>query len=427
MAALMVADWLHKMTSQHELRVVVVTPTGRDGPLICNLLSSKGIACVNLLTAEAARIDLNAAAGGALILAEEALEVSDIVRWTEQVAAQPSWSDFPIILLTVAGEVDNQSQRNMLVRQPLGNLVLLERPSRPETLVSTIQAALRSRRRQYEIRDYLAQRQLTEETLRKAEKLAVVGRLAASIAHEINNPLESVINLLYLIGTSATLQDSMAHARLAESELARVSEIVTQTLRFHRQLSQPSVVQVEDLVESVLVLFGGRLVSARIAIEREFRESQPIVAMAGELRQVVTNLVGNALDAMGGGGTLKIRVANATERRNGARPGIRLTISDTGSGIHPEIKKKLFEPFVSTKGNTGCGLGLWVSSGIVQKHGGSIQVRSNALSATGSVFSIFLPAQIHFADASHSTTPEQCDSPCPPTANPYSNHSLSYQ
>jgi signal transduction histidine kinase len=418
----MIADRLQKMTSQHELRVLVVTPTGRDGPLICTLLSSKGIVCVNFQTAEAARIDLSAAAGGALILAEEALGVSDIVRWTEQVADQPSWSDFPIILLTVAGEVDNQSQRNMLVRQPLGNLVLLERPSRPETLVSTIQAALRSRRRQYEIRDYLAQRQLTEEALRRSEKLAVAGRLAASIAHEINNPLQSATNLLYLIGTSTTLQDSNQHALVAATELARVSEIVTHTLRFHQQQSRPSLVQVGDLVESVLVLFGGRLVSSRIAIERDFRESQPIVAMAGELRQVVTNLVGNALDAMGGGGTLKIRVANTIERRNGARPGIRLTISDTGTGIHPEIKEKLFEPFVSTKGNTGCGLGLWVSSGIVHKHGGSIQVRSNALSATGSVFSIFLPAQPQFADASHSTIPERCDSPCPPTAVPYSDH-----
>jgi signal transduction histidine kinase len=228
----------------------------------------------------------------------------------------------------------------------------------------------------------------------------VAGRLAASIAHEINNPLESVTNLLYLIGTCSTIEESAAHARLATSELARVSEIVTQTLRFHRQQTKPSQVQVVEVVESVLVLYGGRLVSARILIERDFRPCRPVFAMAGELRQLVTNLVGNALDAMGGGGTLKIRVADTQERRNGARSGVRLTIADNGSGIHPEIKKKLFEPFVSTKGNTGCGLGLWVSSGIVQKHEGSINVRSNSMSSpTGSVFSVFLPSNPHLEHA----------------------------
>ena len=387
------------MTSQYDLRVLVVAPTGRDGPLICNLLSGKDISCLNLPTAEEARLELKSGAG-AVVLAEEALEMHDIARWTEQVADQPSWSDFPIVLLTVAGEVNRQSQMKVLVRQPLGNLILLERPSRPETVVSTIQAALRSRRRQYQIRDYLAERQITEEALRKSEKLAVAGRLAASIAHEINNPLESVTNLLYLIGTCSTIEESAAHARLATSELARVSEIVTQTLRFHRQQTKPSLVQVVEVVESVLVLYGGRLVSARILIERDFHPCRPVSAMAGELRQLVTNLVGNALDAMGGGGTLKIRVADTQERRNGARSGVRLTIADNGSGIHPEIKKKLFEPFVSTKGNTGCGLGLWVSSGIVQKHEGSINVRSNSMSSpTGSVFSVFLPSNPHLEHA----------------------------
>jgi signal transduction histidine kinase len=120
--------------------------------------------------------------------------------------------------------------------------------------------------------------------------------------------------------------------------------------------------------------------------------------MAGELRQVIVNLVGNAVDAMAiSGGTLKLRITNTREYSNGSRPGIRFTISDTGSGIHPEIKKKLFEPFISTKGDTGTGLGLWVSYGIVQKHSGKIQVKSSAISpATGTVFSVFLPLQPYF-------------------------------
>jgi signal transduction histidine kinase len=385
------------MTSRdHDLRVLVVTPTGRDGPLICNLLTSKGIYCVNFPTAEMARIDMNAGAG-AVILAEEGLTPPDIAAWTEQIADQPSWSDFPLILLTVAGEVDRESQKRVLFRQPLGNVVLLERPIRPETLISTVQAALRSRRRQYQIRDYLAERHRAEDALRKSEKLAVAGRLAASIAHEINNPLESVVNLLYLISTSSFLEESKAYTQIAMSELARVSEIVTQTLRFYRQQSKPEMVQITEIVESALVLYQRRLISAQIVVEKDFRECRPIFAMAGELRQLIVNLVGNALDAMVGGGTLKIRITNTREYSNGARPGIRLTVGDTGSGIHPEIKKKLFEPFVSTKGDTGTGLGLWVSSGIVQKHGGTIQVKSSATSpVTGTVFSVFLPLQPQF-------------------------------
>jgi DNA-binding response OmpR family regulator len=140
--------------SEEQLRVLVIAPTGRDGPLICNLLRSKDILCVNLPTAEMARIQMKAGVG-VVILAEEGLTLADIAQWTKELAVQPSWSDLPIILLTVTGAVDHENQRKELYRQPLGNLILLERPVRPETLVSTVQAALRSRRRQYQIRDYL--------------------------------------------------------------------------------------------------------------------------------------------------------------------------------------------------------------------------------------------------------------------------------
>jgi signal transduction histidine kinase len=377
---------------EHDLRVIVVTPTGRDSLLICNLLSSNGIQCVNSPTTEMARIGMTMGAS-AVILADEVLTLSDIAEWTAQIAKQPSWSDFPIIILTIAGQVDHESQRKLLLRQPLGNLVLLERPVRPETLVSTVQAALRSRRRQYQIRDHLAERCKAEDALRKSEKLAVAGRLAASIAHEINNPLESVVNLLYLISTSSLLEDSFKYTQIAMSELARVSEIVTQTLKFHRQQTNPDVVQITEIVESALGLYHGRLISAHIVIERDFRKCQPIMGMAGELRQVVVNLVGNAVDAMAVlGGKLKLRITNTREYNNGTRLGIRLTISDTGSGIHPEIRRKLFEPFISTKGDTGTGLGLWVCYGIIQKHGGTIRVKSSSIfPVTGTVFSIFLP------------------------------------
>ncbi len=157
------------MNREYDLRVVVAAPSGRDGVLICNLLASRGIACVNCSTAELARIEVTAGAG-AVILAEEALALHDIGQWTAQIADQASWGDFPIILLTSHGEVNAESQRRMLVRRPLGNLILLERPVRPETLMSTVQAALRSRSRQYQMRDYLAERVKAEEALRTSEK-----------------------------------------------------------------------------------------------------------------------------------------------------------------------------------------------------------------------------------------------------------------
>lgn len=380
------------MTSrEHESRVLVFAPTGRDGPLICNLLTSKGIFCVNLSTAEIARRELKLGAG-VLVLAEEGLTLTEIAEWAAQISEQPSWSDFPLILLTVSGEVSRESQKRMLARQPLGNLVLLERPVRPETFISAVQAALRSRLRQYQMRDFLTEIRTTEEALRKSEKLVVAGRMAANVAHEINNPLESVTNLLYLISTSTSLEDAKRHTEVAERELARVSQIATQMLRFYRELGKPAYVQLPEILDSALGLYQPRLDQAGITVERDFRECSPILAMAGELRQVILNLIGNALHAMEQGGTLKLRLANMREHSNGSRPGIRLSIADTGSGIDPEVRKMLFEPFVSTKGNMGTGLGLWISSEIVRRHGGTIQVKSRVLPpATGTVFSVFLP------------------------------------
>jgi signal transduction histidine kinase len=381
------------MTSpEDELRVLVVAPSGRDGQLICNLLASKGISSIPVASAVTARIE-SIMGTGAVILAEEVLSLAAIDEWAELIAEQPSWSDLPVILLTAGGEVNHESQRKMLARRPLGNLVLLERPVRPETFVSTVEAALRSRRRQYQMRDYLARRHVVEEALRRSEKLAVVGHLAASMAHEINNPLAAVTNLLYLIRASTTLEDSKAYAEVAASELARVSEITIQTLRFHREPVKPTIVQVSEIVDSALALYRPRLTSAEIEVERDFRESYPIMAKAGELRQVTLNLIGNALDAIGREGTLKIRVSNSREHSNGSRHGIRLTVADSGPGIHPAIRATLFDPFVSTKGDTGTGLGLWVSSEIVRRHGGTIQVKSRARSkSTGTVFSVFLPS-----------------------------------
>ena len=381
-----------------DLHVLVVAPTGRDAILICTLLTKQGIPCTVCPTSEAALERMDEAAG-ALIVAEEVFTPSNIAVWGEKISAQPSWSDFPMIVLTVAGAVDPSSQKKMVFREPLGNVVLLERPIRPETLISTVQASLRSRRRQHQMREDLVQRHKTERALLQSEKLAVAGRLAASIAHEINNPLESVTNLLFLIGTASSLEESKLYAATAMDELARVSEIAIHTLKFFRQLSKPTTVYLTELMDSALVLYQARLVSACVEVKKDYRSCPPITALAGELRQVIVNLLGNATDAMRGGGTLNIRIDRGREYSNGSRPGMRLTIADSGAGIPPEIKNRLFEPFVSSKGETGTGLGLWVSSEIIRKHGGTIRFKSNSSPpSTGTIFSIFLPAQSYFAE-----------------------------
>ncbi len=383
-----------------ELRVLVVAPTGRDGELICGLLESHNISCLLFPNSQKARIEMEAGVG-VVIIAEEALSLSEIDLWAADIAGQPTWSDVFFLLLTVPGE---RSRRTMLAQKPLGNVVLLERPVRSETLISTVQAALRSRYRQYQMRDNLVAVKLAEDALRKTEKLVVAGRLALSISHEINNPLAAVTNLLYLIGLSSSLSEAKSLTDTAAHELARVAEIVTQTLHFYRDPSKPTLVHVSEIVDSALALYQPRLASADIVIERDFRDCSPILAMPGELRQVTLNLIGNAFDAIGHGGRMKIRTANARQHSNGSLRGVRLTIADTGTGVQPEVRSSLFEPFVSTKGDTGTGLGLWLSSQIVHKHGGSIQVKSRAVGPySGTVFSVFLPLELQSAahEAAH--------------------------
>jgi signal transduction histidine kinase len=371
-----------------DLRTLVIAPTGRDGELICNLLASQNIRCELIPTAERARIEA-ASGAGAVIMAEEALLLPDIDSWATEMREQPSWSELFFILLTVPGE---RSRGRMLAQQPLGNMVLMERPVRTESLISTVRAALRSRRRQYEMRDHLVVARQAEIALRKSEKLAVAGRLALSISHEINNPLAAVTNLLYLIGHSSSLDQAKGMAEIADQELARVAEIVTQSLRFYRDPGEPTVVRIEAVVDSALALYRARIASAEIEVERDFHDCSPIVAMAGELRQVALHLIGNAVDAIGRCGRLRIRAANARQHNDGSLQGVRLTIADTGSGISPVVRNSLFEPFVSTKEDTKAGLGLWLISQIVRKHGGTIQVKSRALPPhSGTVFSVFLP------------------------------------
>jgi PAS domain S-box-containing protein len=238
----------------------------------------------------------------------------------------------------------------------------------------------------------ITDRLMTEATLRQTEKLAATGRLAASIAHEINNPLEAVTNLLYLLMQEPGLSDSAREfGRLAEQELQRVAEITTHMLRFYRQSTNPAEVDVEEVIESVLVLFHGRLNQSEVRVEKRYRCRRKLFCFAGELRQIFANLVGNAIDACRSGCVLKVRLREAHDPSSG-EPGLRVTIADTGKGMSRAVQARLFEPFFTTKGITGTGLGLWVSLELIQKHGGKVSVRSaEGERHHGAVFAVFFP------------------------------------
>jgi PAS domain S-box-containing protein len=238
-------------------------------------------------------------------------------------------------------------------------------------------------------------RKRSEEALRKTEKLAATGRLAASIAHEINNPLEAITNLLYLLSNHAELQEqARSYVVMAEHEVRRIAEITQQTLRFYRQSTLPARTNLSELLDSVLSLHQGRLRNLGIAVERRYDSNTSLYCFAGELRQVFANLIGNAIDAMPGGGRLVLRARRSHDWSDPSKLGVRFQIADTGSGMTPEVRKRIFEPFFTTKEVTGTGLGLWVSSEIVAKHKGSMRVRShpeNAGGRSGTIFELFFP------------------------------------
>jgi PAS domain S-box-containing protein len=235
---------------------------------------------------------------------------------------------------------------------------------------------------------------LAEDALRRSEKLATAGRLAASIAHEINNPLAGVTNALYLALLDESLgEETKGYLKTAEEELQRVSQITTQTLRFHKQSKMAARVDVCDIVDSVLALFRGRLAGKKIEVMMECERGAFTTCFEDEIRQVVANLVSNALDATSEG-RLRVRVRRTRSWTRGLWvEGVKLVVADTGQGIPAVVVEHIFEPFVTTKEATGIGLGLWVSEGIVRKHGGWIRVRSQSWGRSpGTVFEIFIPA-----------------------------------
>ena len=513
-----------------ELTVLIVAPVGRDGKLIEEALASASVSALAVAGVEEATELVGTRHVGLLLITEEVLNEANIAQLSKVVLNQPAWSDLPLLVLTVGGRANALSRQREQDRLPLGSLTLLERPIRMETLISSVRSALRSRSRQYQMRDALRERDLAEEArresesrlllaletaqlgaweldfatgtltasetcrtifdwpseqalsvndffervhledratvetklrstlaqsvayaaeyrivwrdgstrwiaatgncmregrvgdmqaaaaaaekddlrlagvslditerilseqaLRKADKLALVGRLASSIAHEINNPLESVTNLLYLLEHAELGDAERAYVATAQQELARITEITSQTLTFNRQQNTYGPAVIADILESVLALYQGRLATSNIEVERRYTRREPVLCYPGELRQVFVNLVGNAFDATRGGGRILVR-ERVVYHSVLHRVGTRVTIADTGCGMPRAVQSRIFEVFHSTKGNNGTGLGLWISKGIVEKHGGTLRFSSSTrLGRSGSVFCVFIP------------------------------------
>ncbi len=513
-----------------QLTVLIVAPVGRDAKLIEEALASASVSALAVGGVEEAAVLAGTRNVGLLLITEEVLNESNIAELSSVVLKQQAWSDLPLLILTVGGRANALSRRREQDRLPLGSLTLLERPIRMETLISSVRSALRSRSRQYQMRDALHERDLaegarresesrlllalqtaqlgaweldlttetltasetcratfdwsveqaltladflervhpedratveaklrstvaedvpyaaeyrivrrdgsirwiaasgntmrdgnardihaaaaaparqdqriagvsldvterilSEQALRKADKLALVGRLASSIAHEINNPLESVTNLLYLLEHAHLGAAERGYVATAQQELARVSEITSQTLTFNRQQNTYGPAVIADILESVLALYQGRLATSNIEVERRYTWRQPVMCYPGELRQVFANLVGNAFDATRGGGRILVRERVGRHPASG-RQGSRITVADTGSGMTRSVQSRIFEVFHSTKGNNGTGLGLWISKSIVEKHGGTLRFSSSTrLGRSGSVFRVFIP------------------------------------
>jgi two-component system, NtrC family, sensor kinase len=245
-------------------------------------------------------------------------------------------------------------------------------------------------------RDITAELQ-AEEALRETEKFAAMGRVAGIIAHEINNPLEAITNIFYLLRNHPSLsEDARTYADMAEQELQRVAHITRQTLSFYRESKQPMQIFLPELLDDVLELQLRVLSSNRITIRKSYSSAPPVTGFPVELRQIFLNLIGNAVQAMPEGGVLGIQVREVTDWKRNVR-GTAVSILDTGKGIFPEVADQLFQPFFTTKSTKGTGLGLWISNGIVQKYDGRMTCRSfRSNNRCVTCFRVFLPSSRTF-------------------------------
>jgi PAS domain S-box-containing protein len=234
-------------------------------------------------------------------------------------------------------------------------------------------------------------RKQAERALIRAEKLSVTGRMASTMAHEINNPLGAALNALYLAALDNKLSGPTSeYLDLAQRELERVAHATKQTLGFYRETGEPAKVDLREVAESVLNLYAPKLGSKGIRVETQYLTEARVSAIEGEVRQILSNLISNSIDAISQHGCIRLRVAGPLMMDKN-RPALRLTVCDNGSGIEPQHVKQIFEPFFTTKQAMGTGLGLWVTQQLAKKHEGKIMVRSKPGQWT--VFHVFLPVE----------------------------------
>jgi PAS domain S-box-containing protein len=242
---------------------------------------------------------------------------------------------------------------------------------------------------------------LAHDALIEAEKLAAAGRLAATVAHEINNPLEAVTNFIYLAKTTPGLpEDVYSHLDIADLELARVGNIAQQTLGFYKDTLSPRQVDVAALIDDVISIYARKMQHKKLAVDLQVARHLGIFCRQGDLKQVLSNLLSNAIDAGRNQGRIIVRAHRTTDWRSGL-PGVRILVADNGAGMSPEVQARAFSAFFTTKADVGTGIGLWVTRNLLEKHGGSIRCRSSQAPVSGTVMNIFLPLALPEVVAQH--------------------------
>ena len=381
--------------------ILIFAPTGRDPELIARMLAQLHLTARALTSLSELCAELDAGAG-MVILAEEGLTSDSVQRLLETIDAQASWSDVPVLLLTTAAAIARASQPVLEALRQRANVTLLERPVHPLTLISTVQSALRARRRQYDVRDYLADRQRSEERVRQAQKMDAVGKLAGGVAHEVNNMMTAVIGFaeyaLKELPPDHAVRPDIEEVIKAGTRAAAVTQ---QLLAFsRRQPHQPSLISLHQVIPELGKLLV-RLLGAEHELEvRVTPDLPPVLADRNQLEQVLINLALNARDAMDPGGRLiveasaiSIEDATAASPLVEVRTGryVRIRVTDTGRGMSADTREHAFEPFYTTKPlGQGTGLGLSTVYGIIKQSGGYVWIDSRP--DEGTTVTVDLPA-----------------------------------
>ncbi|HEY4740316.1 MAG TPA: ATP-binding protein [Candidatus Acidoferrales bacterium] len=321
-------------------------------------------------------------------------------RWYEYTGTSPQqmaergWQQFhdPAIL----PEVEKRWRASLATGQPFEMIFPLRGVDGESRLFLTLAKPVRDAHgsivRWFGTNTDVTEQRRSEEALRQTEKLAATGRLAASIAHEINNPLEAVTNLVYLARKQPV--NVQKYLTMADQELDRIAQITKNTLGFYRDSASASEVNISEVLKEVLALYSRKLGFKKIVLRPEYGDDIKILGFPGEIRQIFANLTSNAIEALSEGGSLVIRASKSCTRNGSVRQGVRVTFLDNGTGIALENRKRIFEPFYTTKKDVGTGLGLWLTLGLIKKHQGLLNLRSSVQPGkTWTAFSVFLPDQ----------------------------------